>query len=92
MGAITVVVRHEQIQQSVRAFIQNDLKRDVKGVSDSESLLEAGVVDSLAVLSLIQFIEKQYGMTVAEDEMMPENFDTIEAIAAFVERRRSSGD
>ena len=61
-------------------------------VSDTESLLEAGIIDSMGVLSLVQFIEQHYGIAVTEDEMMPENFDSIEAIAVFVERRRSSGD
>ena len=78
-----------QIQNEVRAFITGDLGRDVAGVSNADSLLEAGIVDSLGVLSLVSFIERQYGIVVSEDEMMPENFDSIDAIATFVERRRS---
>jgi acyl carrier protein len=52
-------------------------------------LLEAGVIDSMGVLELVSFIEKQYRIAVAEDEMMPENFDSVDAIAAFIDRRRS---
>jgi acyl carrier protein len=78
------------IQQEVRTFIANDLGRDVQRVTDAESLLEGGILDSLGVLSLVGFIEKHYGITVSEDEMMPENFDSIDAIAAFVAGRRSS--
>jgi acyl carrier protein len=79
------------IQKELRQFIASELGRDVSGVADAESLLEAGVIDSMAVLELVSFIEKQYRIAVAEDEMMPENFDSVDAIAAFIDRRRSDG-
>ena len=75
------------IQHAVREFIANDLGREVQRVTDADSLLEAGIIDSLGVLALVGFIEKRYGITVTEDEMMPENFDSIDAIAAFVNGR-----
>jgi acyl carrier protein len=77
------------IQKELRQFIASELGRDVSGVADAESLLEAGVIDSMGVLELVSFIEKQYRIAVAEDEMMPENFDSVDAIAAFIDRRRS---
>ena len=76
------------IQKELRQYIGSELGRDVSGVADSESLLEAGVIDSMGVLELVSFIEKHYRIAVSEDEMMPENFDTVDAIAAFIERRR----
>jgi acyl carrier protein len=79
------------IQKELRQFIASELGRDVSGVEDGESLLEAGVIDSMGVLELVSFIEKQYRIAVAEDEMMPENFDSVDAIAAFIDRRRSDG-
>ncbi|HET9265665.1 MAG TPA: acyl carrier protein [Vicinamibacterales bacterium] len=78
-------------QKELRQFIASELGRDVSGVADAESLLEAGVIDSMGVLELVSFIEKQYRIAVAEDEMMPENFDSVDAIAAFIDRRRSDG-
>jgi acyl carrier protein len=77
-----------QIEREVRGFITKELERQLDGVRDDESLLEAGVIDSLGVLSLVSFIERRYGIAVTEDEMMPENFDSIEAIAGFITRRR----
>jgi acyl carrier protein len=79
------------IQKELRQFIASELGRDVSGVADADSLLEAGVIDSMGVLELVSFIEKQYRIAVAEDEMMPENFDSVDAIAAFIDRRRSDG-
>ena len=76
-----------EVQRDIRQFIQSELKRDVGAVGEADSLLEAGILDSLGVLRVVGFIEQQYGIAVTDDEMMPENFETLAAIAAFVERR-----
>ena len=77
-----------QIEREVREFISKELARELGTVENDDSLLEAGVIDSLGVLSLVSFIEQRYRIVVTEDEMMPENFDSIEAIAGFIARRR----
>jgi acyl carrier protein len=77
-----------QIEREVREFISKELARELATVENDDSLLEAGVIDSLGVLSLVSFIERRYRIVVTEDEMMPENFDSIEAIAGFIARRR----
>jgi acyl carrier protein len=78
------------VQGEVRRFIEQELSGQIGTVTDSESLLEGGILDSLGVQKLVRFIERQYAIGVTDDEMMPENFDTIEAIAAFVQRRQSA--
>lgn len=75
------------IHSEIRNFLANALKRDTGQLANADSLLEAGVIDSLGVLELVGYIETQYGVQVSEDEMMPENFDSVDAIAAFVTRR-----
>jgi acyl carrier protein len=77
-----------QIEREVREFISKELARELDTIRDDESLLEAGVIDSVGVLSLVSFIEHRYRIAVTDDEMMPENFDSIEAIAGFIARRR----
>jgi acyl carrier protein len=79
-----------EIQRDIKRFIQEELKRDAEAVSDTDSLLEAGVLDSVAVLQLVAFVERQYGIVVTDDEMMPEHFETVAAIAAFVQRRQGT--
>jgi acyl carrier protein len=59
-------------------------KRDVK---DSDELLESGVIDSLGILDLVNFLEEQFSITVVDDELVPENFRTVECMVAFVESR-----
>jgi acyl carrier protein len=76
-----------QIEREVREFIAKEVAPGVRAVKNHESLLEAGVIDSLGVLSLVSFIERRYRIAVSEDDMMPENFDSIDAIAGFIVRR-----
>ena len=78
----------EGLKREVRQFLAGKLHRKVEGVGDHDSLLESGVIDSMAVLEIVGHIEQQYGVAVSDDDMMPENFDTIEAIAAFIASRR----
>jgi acyl carrier protein len=60
----------------------------VEQVDNERSLLEAGILDSLGVLALVSFIEGRYGIGISDDELLPENFDSIDAIATFIARRR----
>lgn len=80
----------DSLKREVRQFLTSQLHRKVDGVGDNDSLLEAGIIDSMAVLEIVGHIEQQYGVTVSDDDMMPENFDTIEAIAAFIDSRRAA--
>jgi acyl carrier protein len=60
-----------------------------QGIRSSDHLLDTGVVDSLGVLDLVTFIEQEFGITVVDEELGPENFQTIECLAGFVERKRN---
>jgi len=53
-------------------------------VSDDESLLSAGIIDSMAMIDFICYLEQNYQIKIEEDEMVPENFETINAIVAYV--------
>lgn len=54
----------------------------------NESLVSSGVIDSLAILRLITFVEETFGVTVEDDEVVPENFETVHIIKEFVEARQ----
>lgn len=55
---------------------------------DSDSLLESGVLDSMAMVEFITYLESEFGIAVDEDDMIPEHFDSVEAIVAYVQRKR----
>jgi acyl carrier protein len=55
-------------------------------VTNHDNLLESGVIDSLGVLDLVNFLEQEFSVAVADEDLTPENFQSIERMAQFVER------
>jgi acyl carrier protein len=53
-----------------------------------DSLLKKGVIDSTGVLEVTSFLEQQFGIDVEDHDLVPANFDSIECIVRFVERKR----
>jgi acyl carrier protein len=80
-----------EISEKVRAFItKNFYVADPSTLRDEDSLLDKGIVDSTAVLEVIAFLEGTFEITVQDDEMLPENLDSIARISAFVTRKRAA--
>jgi acyl carrier protein len=81
-----------ETRQRVIEFIVNNylFGDDSRVPADSESLLESGIIDSTGILELIEFLEADLGISVAEDETVPENLDSIANLTAFVERKSGS--
>ena len=78
-----------KLQQQIRDFVTaNFYVADPKALEDRTSLLDQGIIDSTGVLEVIMFIESTFGLTVEDSEMLPENLDSIERIAAFVARKQ----
>ena len=81
-------MKHD-IGLAVRRFIgENFLFRDDgDAITHDQSLLDAGIIDSTGVLELVCFLETTFGIEVQDDEMLPENLDSIRAIASYVARK-----
>jgi acyl carrier protein len=58
--------------------------RDARIIADNDSLFSTGIVDSLGVLELVRFIEEEFVIDVAEEDLSPEHFGTIAGLAKFV--------
>jgi acyl carrier protein len=73
----------------IRRFIADNLLFSSNGfhLKDDVSFLEEGVVDSLGVMELVVFVEEQFGLQVADEEVTPEHFDSVERLAGYVERK-----
>ena len=79
------------LRDQLSRFIAERLLQDrAAQVDPNESLLDRGVVDSVGLLNLISFLETETGVRVPEDEMIPENFDTVIAMEALVDRLKSN--
>ncbi|RVU15956.1 acyl carrier protein [Methylobacterium oryzihabitans] len=54
------------------------------------SFIEHGVIDSTGILELVAYVEDTFGITVADDEILPSNFDSIAKVEAFVTRKKAA--
>ncbi len=79
------------IEKHIREYIvENFLLGGGDTLSSSESLLETGVVDSTGVIELVAFLEEAYAIEVADEDLVPENLDSIANMTAFVDRKKQA--
>jgi acyl carrier protein len=80
---------HYDIGASVRRFIGENFlfREEIESLPEEASFLEAGIIDSTGVLELVCFLESTFGIEIADDEMLPENLDSIRAVSAYVQRK-----
>jgi acyl carrier protein len=76
-------------KETVREFILNHfLKGDVsRKLIDDASFIEEGIIDSVGVLELVAFLEEKFGFKVEDEEIVPENFDSIVKLDIFVQAK-----
>lgn len=82
---------YEDILNRVRAFIEENFlfRENLSGLANSDSLLENGVMDSTGVLELVAFLESGFAIQMSDAEIVPDNLDSIAAIASYVERKQT---
>lgn len=73
-------------REIIRVFLVEFSEGSIE-VGYDDSLLESGLLDSLTMVELLGFIEARFEVTIDDDEVIPENFETIERIAGFLERK-----
>lgn len=74
------------MESIITAYISHELisNPDLLPLHKDTPLLETGILDSLSVLRLVLYLEEQFGIVVAAEEVIPENFETVEAICRFL--------
>jgi acyl carrier protein len=79
------------VRQEIRHFVvENFLFGQDQQLEDGTSFLENGIIDSTGVLELVAHLERVYGVKVKDDELVPDNLDSIEAIVAYLDRKRTT--
>ena len=63
------------------------LNSENKNIGIDDSLIEAGIIDSLGILKLITFLEREFSIRVKDEEVLPENFENIRAISSFIDKK-----
>jgi acyl carrier protein len=85
IGSVPTEMRMTTEQQVRDYLVQNFLFGDDQGLSSAQSLLGSGVIDSTGVMELVMFLQKTFDIEIADQDLVPENLDTIENIRRFVE-------
>ncbi len=77
-------------RQELRAFIVSNFLfgQDNGLLRDDTSFLEQGIIDSTGVLELINFLHEKYEIELADEEIIPENLDSLDRIVGFIERKK----
>jgi acyl carrier protein len=76
-------------RETIRQFLLSNFSvAEGASLVDSASLLEAGIVDSTGVLEIITFLEGRFSIEVADQEMLPDNLDSVDHLVAYLERKR----
>lgn len=77
-----------QVKLEVRSFITDNFLFGQGGnFSDGDSFLENGLIDSMGILTLVDFVSEKYKISVADEEILPENWDSVVRIANYVQSK-----
>ncbi|GGD41175.1 acyl carrier protein [Muriicola marianensis] len=74
-------------KQKVKDYILKETLADVDHISDDTLIFETGLLDSMGLLFLIEFLKEEFGITVEDHELVVENFQSIENIVAFIDKK-----
>ena len=77
------------IDQDVRQFLADNFILDDggTGLGADDSLTQAGVLDSMGVLELIMFVQERFGVSIPDEDTLPENLDSVSRIVNYISRR-----
>ncbi len=80
----------DQVKADLRRYIEDNFIMGARtaALQDSDSFLEHQVLDSTGFLELIAHLEETYGISVADNEMLPENLDSLDNVAQFLRGKR----
>jgi acyl carrier protein len=75
------------VNSKVREFIKDNFmyRDDRADLADTESLLDAGLIDSTGILELVAFIETEFSIQMADTDIVPDNLDSVDTIVRYVE-------
>jgi acyl carrier protein len=77
-----------ETRDKIRAFVmENFLFGNDQDLNDDTSFLDEGIIDSTGILELVSFLEEEFGISLEDEEILPENLDSIKNVVAYLERK-----
>lgn len=79
----------DKVRSEIRKFVVDSYLLGDESVkfTDSDSFMRRGIIDSMGILELTAFLEQQYSITVADNEMLPTNLDSVENLIGFIKTK-----
>ena len=80
------------VAQKIREFVARNFLFSDQGFTyaDDDSFLEEGIIDSLGIIELVAYVEKDFGISVGDHELLPVNFDSVAKLTAFITRKQGN--
>ena len=80
----------QQILEELRRFVVSNFLfgQEDDRLAEDTSFMESGIIDSTGVLELVQFVEQQYEIQIEDEELIPENLDTLSNLAKFISNKK----
>jgi acyl carrier protein len=84
---------NQEVRREVRDYLVSSFYvAEPEALADSGSLLKNGIIDETGMLEMVAFLESTFGVKIADEEIVPENLDSIARVAAFVGRKKAAAD
>jgi acyl carrier protein len=82
-----------EIEPQIRDYVARNLlfSDNGFGYGDDASFLQEGIVDSVGVLELVLFVEETFGVEVNDQEIIPDNFDSVDKLANYIRSKTANG-
>lgn len=82
---------NQEVRREVREYLVSSFYvADADALTDSGSLLKNGIIDETGMLEMVAFLESTFGVKIADEEIAPQNLDSIARVAAFVCRKKAA--
>ena len=80
------------VENKLRDFILENylFTDDQSALANDDSFMDKGIIDSTGILEVILFLEDDFGINIVDEEMIPENLDSVNNIVSFVAKKKSS--
>ncbi len=81
------------VMTEIRRFIIDNFLfgKDEGMIEDNGSFLEKGLIDSTGILELVAFVEEKFGIRVPDEDLVPDNFDSVSNLAGYIDRKKTDG-
>ena len=91
---VNTEVKSMEVKEKLRDFIVTNFLFGDGGVEfgDDDSFLEKGIIDSTGILELIEYLEETWSIAIEDDELIPENLDSVSRVDAFIARKTGTAN